>query len=55
MKIELTEQEIKRIVPILERQYRKSVNLFEITDLKRILNKLGVTIKDWTPDLNDGE
>lgn len=49
MTIELTELEIKRITPILKERYHQSLNLFEICDLKRILNKLGIKVEDWTP------
>lgn len=49
MQIELTEREVRRIVPILKEEYQKSFNLWEIADLKGILEKLGEKVDDWTP------
>ena len=49
MKIELTDREVRRIVPILRTQYHKSYNLWEIAEIKGVLQKLGETVEDWTP------
>ena len=49
MKIELTDREVRRIVPILRTQYHKSYNLWEIAEIKGVLQKLGGTVEDWTP------
>lgn len=49
MTVEITEKEIKRIVPILQKAYDGSVNLFERMDLKQFLDKIGVKIDDPTP------
>ena len=44
MKIELTDREVRRIVPILRTQYHKSYNLWEIAEIKGVLQKLGETV-----------
>ena len=49
MKIEFTDREVRRIVPILRTQYHKSYNLWEIAEIKGVLQKLGETVEDWTP------
>ena len=49
MKIELTDREVRRIVPILRTQYHISYNLWEIAEIKGVLQKLGETVEDWTP------
>ena len=49
MKSELTDREVRRIVPILRTQYHKSYNLWEIAEIKGVLQKLGETVEDWTP------
>lgn len=49
MRIELTDREVRRIVPILRTQYHKSYNLWEIAEIKGVLQKLGETVEDWTP------
>lgn len=49
MKIELTDREVRQIVPILRTQYHKSYNLWEIAEIKGVLQKLGETVEDWTP------
>lgn len=55
MKIELTDREIRRIVPILRTQYHKSHNLWEIAEIKGVLQKLGETVEDWTPSYQELE
>ena len=55
MKIELTDREIRRIVPILQTQYHKSYNLWEIAEIKGVLQKLGETVEDWTPNYQELE
>ena len=49
MKIELTDREVRRIVAILRTQYHISYNLWEIAEIKGVLQKLGETVEDWTP------
>lgn len=51
MKIEVTDREIKRILPIIKERYDKSVNLFERIELKDFMAKLGVNVDDATPPL----
>lgn len=51
--IELTNREIRRIVPILSERYKASNNLFEISEIKGVLQKLGENVEDWTPDYAD--
>ena len=53
MQIELTEREIKRIVPILKARYQRTLNLWESIDIKGVLEKLGEKIEDWTPHIKD--
>lgn len=53
MQIELTEREIKRVVPILKVQYQRTLNLWESIDLKGVLEKLGERMEDWTPHIKD--
>lgn len=55
MKIELTDREVRRIVPILRTQYHKSYNLWEIAEIKGVLQKLGETVEDWTPSYQEME
>lgn len=49
IKIELTDREVDRLTKILNERYSGSLNLFEIADIKGILEKMGVEVKDWTP------
>lgn len=51
--LKLTESEESRLIKILQERYSKSLNLFEISTIKGILEKLGVKIDDWTPDFKD--
>ena len=51
--IELTDREIRRIVPILSERYKASKNIFEISEIKGVLQKLGENVEDWTPDYAD--
>lgn len=53
MKIKLTNREVDRLIKILNERYRKSLNLFEIADIKGILEKMGVEVKDWTPTFEE--
>lgn len=53
MKIELTDREVDRLTKILKERYGGSLNLFEIADIKGILKKLGVEVKDWTPTFEE--
>ena len=55
MKIELTDREVRRIVPILRTQYHKSYNLWEIAEIKGVLQKLGETVEDCTPSYQELE
>lgn len=55
MKIELTDREVRRIVPILRTQYHKSYNLWEIAEIKGVLQKLGETVEDWTQSYQELE
>ena len=55
MKIELTDREVRRIVSILRTQYHKSYNLWEIAEIKGVLQKLGETVEDWTPSYQELE
>lgn len=52
-KLELTENEESKLIKILKERYNKSLNLFEISAIKGILQKLGVEVNDWTPDYAD--
>lgn len=53
MKIELTDREVDRLTKILNERYNGSLNLFEIADIKGILEKMGVEVKDWTPTFEE--
>lgn len=53
MKIELTEEEVKRLISLLKAIYDKSTDLYELSVIKKILQKLGNEVKDWTPDYAD--
>ena len=53
MKIELTDREVDRLTKILKERYSGSLNLFEIADIKGILEKMGVEVKDWTPTFEE--
>lgn len=53
MKIELTEEEVKRLISLLKAIYDKSTNLYELSAIKMILQKLGSEVNDWTPDYAD--
>lgn len=53
MKIELTDREVDRLTKILNERYSGSLNLFEIADIKGILEKMGVEVKDWTPTFEE--
>ena len=53
MKIELTDREVDRLTKILNESYSGSLNLFEIADIKGILEKMGVEVKDWTPTFEE--
>ena len=44
MRVELTDTEVKRLI---------STDLFELSFIKGILQKLGNEVKDWTPDYAD--
>lgn len=47
--LELTQQEKQRLIKILHERYKKSLNLFEISEIKNMLIKLGEQVQDWTP------
>jgi len=51
--LKLTESEESKLIKILKERYSKSLNLFEISAIKGILEKLGVKVDDWTPDFKD--
>ena len=51
MKIELTDTEVKRLIALLKVFYAQSTDLFELSFIKGILQKMGVKIDDWTPRL----
>ena len=51
--IELTQVEAKRLISILEAQYEKSTEVYELSVIKKILQKLMVRIDDWIPDYTD--
>lgn len=53
MTIELTDREVDRLTKILNERYSGSLNLFEIADIKGILEKMGVEVKDWTPTFKE--
>lgn len=53
MNIELTEVEAKRLISILKVQYEKSTEVYELSVIKKILQKLRVRIDDWIPDYTD--
>lgn len=53
MTIELTDREVDRLTKILNERYSGSLNLFEIADIKGILEKMGVEVKDWTPTFEE--
>lgn len=53
MTIELTDREVDRLTKILNEKYNGSLNLFEIADIKGILEKMGVEVKDWTPTFKE--
>ena len=53
MKIELTEEEVKRLITLLKGIYDKSTDLYELSTIKKILQKLGNEVNDWTPDYAD--
>lgn len=45
----LTHQEKQRLIKILHDRYIKSLNLYEISEIKSMLIKLGEEVQDWTP------
>lgn len=47
--LELTKQQKERLITILHERYTVSLNLFEISDIKSMLLKLGEKVDDWTP------
>ncbi len=51
--LKLTESEESKLIKILQERYSKSLNLFEISTIKGILEKLGIKVDDWTPDFED--
>lgn len=53
MKIELTEEEVKRLISLLKGIYDRSTDLYELSVIKKILQKLGNDVNDWTPDYAD--
>ena len=53
MKIELTEEEGKRLISLLKGIYDRSTDLYELSVIKKILQKLGNDVNDWTPDYAD--
>lgn len=53
MKMELTDTEVKRLIALLQVSYAQSTDLFELSFIKGILQKMGVKIDDWTPDYAD--
>lgn len=53
MKIELTEEEVKRLISLLKGIYDRSTDLYELSAIKKILQKLGNEVNDWTPDYAD--
>lgn len=53
MKIELTEEEVKRLISLLKGNYDRSTDLYELSEIKKILQKLGNEVNDWTPDYAD--
>lgn len=53
MKIELTEEEVMRLVSLLKGVYDRSTDLYELSAIKMILQKLGNEVNDWTPDYAD--
>lgn len=53
MRVELTDTEVKRLISLLKVHYEQSTDLFELSFIKGILQKLGSEINDWTPDYAD--
>ena len=53
MKIELPEEEVKRLISLLKGIYDRSTDLYELSAIKKILQKLGNEVNDWTPDYAD--
>ena len=53
MKIELTEEEVKRLISLLKGIYDRSTDFYELSAIKKILQKLGNEVNDWTPDYAD--
>ena len=53
MKIELREEEVKRLISLLKGIYDRSTDLYELSVIKKILQKLGNDVNDWTPDYAD--
>lgn len=53
MNIELTEVEAKRLISILKAQYEKSTEVYELSVIKKILQKLSVRIDDWIPEYTE--
>lgn len=53
MKIELTEEEVKRLISLLKGNYDRSTDLYELSAIKKILKKMGNEVNDWTPDYAD--
>lgn len=53
MTVELADTEVKRLISLLKVHYEQSTDLFELSFIKGILQKLGVKIDDWTPDYAD--
>lgn len=53
MNIELTQVEAERLISILKAQYEKSTEVYELSVIKKILQKLRVRIDDWIPDYTE--
>ena len=50
MNIELTQVEAERLISILKAQYEK---VYELSVIKKILQKLSVRIDDWIPEYTE--
>lgn len=53
MQLELTHNEVDKLIEILNDKYKTSMRLLEISTIKSILQKMGVKIEDWIPELTN--
>jgi len=53
--VELTSEEQRHIIKILQDRYDSSLDIIEISSIKSILEKLDQQVNDWVPSLQKQE